>query len=977
MSDSVTIGRGVLQLDVDATGVQAKLDTTTRSIDAYVKKIQDQAANIGKTTSELKLQELAQKGATQAQLDAYTAAQKTIEAYRQQQTEARKAAQEAIAAARAQAAANALASGSLNVIQVSELGHAIRATVEMIATGQNPLRALATEGFRFSSIMGGVREAFQAVSSIFTTVRVVAGGLLAVLGGIGYAFYEGARQSKEFNETIIKTGNYAGQTGDSFNAMARSVAESTHSSIGSVRELGLVLLQSGDIPQQAFAKAVEAAQSYARLTGKTAEEIAKDFEAMSEDPTKFAAKLVKAMNLANSAQYQSIKAFQEHQEKASAVDVIYGLLNERANKLRESQGYLGKTLEGVKNLWSAFWDAAYDVGRPDKDNISSRLSAINAQIKGPDISGHRADLIAERDKLLAQQQGDVANATKDAAVEKTNKDAIAGSLFIDDLAKRGKSIDLYKTKLAELNKAIADNRAAGTPIPQATIDAAKKGLFNEFGDKSAKSGVKDIRARAAEQAAAVKAEYETQIKDQQNALSILEAQRSAGLVDEQVYYDTKAAFIEKDKDLTVSSLEAQRQKFQDIAGKLKGADLSENTKKIIELGTQISDAQKKAATQETLLSIQRVQAIRAITAAYQAEFAAAQTVLDIQNRNQARTVQDVGLGDENRNRLAQRNALQDSYDAQRIQAEQAKAQLIALDKYTETQQRMYQDKLSVINEFEQKALESFDQYEEKLAEAQGSAINGASRAVQNYLSQAHNIADQTASLVSNAFNGLEDNLASALSTGKADWKGFLTSIQTDINKIAIKSAFSQLFDFAKGGGFGDTIAGLATKLTDVTGGKGNPAMLAQNVAIGANTLALDTSTLSLAGFDASILAATTSLALMAANSAGQAGGDALGTFITAMGWAGAGHAAGGPVSAGGLYPVNEKGPELLNVAGKQYLMMGANDGSITPNGGYSSAANSPTIIVNVAPPPGASRETAMQFGAVAAKQMQVALRRNG
>jgi len=40
---------------------------------------------------------------------------------------------------------------------------------------------------------------------------------------------------------------------------------------------------------------------------------------------------------------------------------------------------------------------------------------------------------------------------------------------------------------------------------------------------------------------------------------------------------------------------------------------------------------------------------------------------------------------------------------------------------------------------------------------------------------------------------------------------------------------------------------------------------------------------------------------------------------------------GGPVSAGKLYRVNEKRPELLNVGNKQYLMMGPQGGSIDPN----------------------------------------------
>jgi hypothetical protein len=49
-------------------------------------------------------------------------------------------------------------------------------------------------------------------------------------------------------------------------------------------------------------------------------------------------------------------------------------------------------------------------------------------------------LKAERDRLLAEQQADTDKATATATTTKTNKDAIAGSDFVDDLAKRGKSV---------------------------------------------------------------------------------------------------------------------------------------------------------------------------------------------------------------------------------------------------------------------------------------------------------------------------------------------------------------------------------------------------------------------------------------------------------------------------------------------------------------------------------------------------------
>ncbi len=42
-------------------------------------------------------------------------------------------------------------------------------------------------------------------------------------------------------------------------------------------------------------------------------------------------------------------------------------------------------------------------------------------------------------------------------------------------------------------------------------------------------------------------------------------------------------------------------------------------------------------------------------------------------------------------------------------------------------------------------------------------------------------------------------------------------------------------------------------------------------------------------------------------------------------------ASGGPVSSGGLYRVNERGPEVLTENGKDFLMMGANAGNVTPN----------------------------------------------
>jgi hypothetical protein len=85
-------------------------------------------------------------------------------------------------------------------------------------------------------------------------------------------------------------------------------------------------------------------------------------------------------------------------------------------------------------------------------------------------------------------------------------------------------------------------------------------------------------------------------------------------------------------------------------------------------------------------------------------------------------------------------------------------------------------------------------------------------------------------------------------------------------------------------------------------------------------------------------------------------------------------AIGGPVSANSLYRVNENGPEILEVAGKQYLMTGAQSGEVKPAEAQSQAQpmvvqNSFTIAGNV------DRRTQEQIAAAAGRGVQRAMAR--
>jgi hypothetical protein len=91
-----------------------------------------------------------------------------------------------------------------------------------------------------------------------------------------------------------------------------------------------------------------------------------------------------------------------------------------------------------------------------------------------------------------------------------------------------------------------------------------------------------------------------------------------------------------------------------------------------------------------------------------------------------------------------------------------------------------------------------------------------------------------------------------------------------------------------------------------------------------------------------------------------------------------GRAIGGPVSAGGLYEVNEKGrPELLQVAGKEYLMMGSQGGKVNANPQMGGGGQTIHMPIYVTPPAGSNANTAAQWGTKAGREIQHHLRRNG
>jgi lambda family phage tail tape measure protein len=222
----------------------------------------------------------------------------------------------------------------------------------------------------------------------------------------------------------------------------------------------------------------------------------------------------------------------------------------------------------------------------------------------------------------------------------------------------------------------------------------------------------------------------------------------------------------------------------------------------------------------------------------------------------------------------------------------------------------YQRELALLRSSQAAEIAIYQAKYKKLDELQADWTNGATEALQNYYDESQNIAAQTEQVFSNAFKGIEDALVEFVTTGKLDFKSLVNSILADVARMAIKQSIT---------------GPLANLLSGVLGGS---------------------------------------------TGGGSGGGtDILGAFISGLG----GRAIGGPVSAGGLYQVNEKGPELLTVGGSHLLMMGNQGGTVDANAGGGGAATV-NVSINQSFASGTNRQTTDQAAQQASRAIQRAQR---
>lgn len=431
-----------------------------------------------------------------------------------------------------------------------------------IASGQKPLTVLLQQGGQLKDMLGGIGPAARAlggyVAGLINPFTLAAGAATA----LGYAYYQGSEEAKNYAKAIILTGNAAGVTVDKLNTLATSVAGTTGATKGAAAEALQQAVASGRVAAGNLELVSSAALKMEKATGQSVSETIKQFEDLGKSPVEASLKLNEAHHYLTAEIYRQIKALEDQGKAADAAALAQktfaDAMNGRSDQLIQNLGYLEKAWAGVKEGAKEAWDAMLSVGRQADPLESARANVEAIQRKIADTKKNaaydpisaQAELVRLNNELRASQQilfneqaraslaGDVAKAKSEAQAkeeaeirakyqEKPNgksqsvKDAEELEAVLNKITAKSAGFDNdYLSSLATLQKAYQGNKITLDDYRSSVIKLNSEQKFS-----------KDIAKELAEQEKARGDFFSKLAADEQRRAASID-QQNAALEDE-------------------------------------------------------------------------------------------------------------------------------------------------------------------------------------------------------------------------------------------------------------------------------------------------------------------------------------------------------------------------------------------------------------------------------------------------------------
>lgn len=639
-----------------------------------------------------------------------------------------------------------------------------------LAGGQSPWLIMLQQGGQVKDSFGGIIPTFRALTGAISPLMVGVGALSVATGALFYSWYQGSSTLSEFNKTLVLSGNSAGLTADRMLVLARN-GQSAGLTFSQTSEALTELVNAGVRAGANFDAMSQSVSRFTEASGVPVDKVAAAFGKLTNDPTSGLIAMAQQFHNVTAEQIAYVAQLQRAGDEAAALqaanDAATSGFNEQTKSLRDNMGTIESAADSLKRAFKSMWDAALDVGRPD--TAQEMVSKAEAAFKRADeiwnlrkndgyVSSEARDRFwndRETARLaleMAQQQAGVAraneeNASREAVAESDRQKYAAQAQA--NYAKTQSALEKYTQRQNELNKALKEGR-----ILQADYNINMSAAKKEYEDSLKKPGkapaVKTPSGvRAVDTASAQTTELQAQLRTLQEHRSI-----------------TDTIISQQRQELW-----RQQSRFTVLEDAAKTRTLSTQEKSLLASKDEVlSRAEVNARLGDQIMAQERLNRLQDTSRKY---------VTQIGEKTRA-----LVAGGAMSSRAAQR------------QNEEAQLRQGWLNAGGTDTDQGYQNELAALKNY----------YEEQ-DNLRNDWQSGAKSAWADYVDSASDAYGQVKSAATSTLDGISQNMADMLTTGKANWADFTRSTLSMLTQILMKQAMVGLVDSATtamgfaGGGF--------------------------------------------------------------------------------------------------------------------------------------------------------------------------------
>lgn len=231
--------------------------------------------------------------------------------------------------------------------------------VTSLASGMPVWMVAIQQGGQIKDSFGGIGNTFKVLLSYINPVKAGVGVLVGSLGLLAKAGYDSYKSITDIQNALIETGGYAGVTAEDLDSVSKKIAQTSNSTIGSIREIVTELASSGKYTREQIQNITKATAEWSAATGKSASQIIAEFDKIASDPVKGLKKLNEQYNFLEKGQLTYIDTLSRTKGETEAVSeatkLFADVMEKRMKSIADNATPLEKMWSDIKQWASDAW----------------------------------------------------------------------------------------------------------------------------------------------------------------------------------------------------------------------------------------------------------------------------------------------------------------------------------------------------------------------------------------------------------------------------------------------------------------------------------------------------------------------------------------------------------------------------------------------------------------------------------------------